>query len=116
MPCKIDDTSTTQRVRFTPTEIGPHSLNVKFGSEQMPGKIKLRIDIELFSSKGAPIKLMVNDTRFVTAYGDGLHHSLQDRVANFMIDTKEMEGDLKVRIEGRIFKIANKIFSLLCFN
>ncbi len=50
------------------------------------------------------MKLMVNDTRFVTAYGDGLHHSLQDKLATFMIDTKEMEGDLKVRIEGIIIK------------
>jgi len=55
------------------------------------------------------MKLMVNDTRFVTAYGEGLHHSLQDKLATFMIDTKEMEGDLKVRIEGII--IIKKIFS-----
>jgi hypothetical protein len=61
------------------------------------------------------MKLLVNDTRFVTAYGDGLHHSLQDKLATFMIDTKEMEGDLKVRIEGRIFKITNKKFKCSIF-
>jgi hypothetical protein len=50
------------------------------------------------------MKLMVNDTHFVTAYGDGLHHGLQNKVATFMIDTKEIEGDLKVRIEGIIIR------------
>lgn len=37
----------------------------------------------------------------ITAYGDGLHQSLQHKVASFLIDTKEMEGDLYVRIEGK---------------
>ncbi len=38
VPCKIDDTLTIKRVRFTPIEIGLHYLNVKYGSETVPGR------------------------------------------------------------------------------
>ena len=44
--------------------------------------------------------MMVNDARMVTAYGDGIHHALHEKAATFTIDTQEMQGDLKVRIEG----------------
>jgi hypothetical protein len=43
---------------------------------------------------------MVNDARLVTAYGDGIHHALHEKPATFTIDTQDMQGDLKVRIEG----------------
>ena len=43
---------------------------------------------------------MVNDARMVTAYGDGIHHALHEKAATFTVDTQEMQGDLKVRIEG----------------
>lgn len=46
--------------------------------------------------------MMVNDARVVTAYGDGIHHALHEKPATFMIDTQDMQGDLKVRIEGKI--------------
>jgi hypothetical protein len=38
VPCKIDDTLTIKRVRFTPIEIGSHYLNVKYGLEMVPGR------------------------------------------------------------------------------
>jgi len=38
VPCKIDDTLTIKRVHFTPIEIGLHYLNVKYGSETVPGR------------------------------------------------------------------------------
>ena len=44
---------------------------------------------------------MINDARVVTAYGDGIHHALHEKPATFMIDTQDMQGDLKVRIEGK---------------
>lgn len=44
---------------------------------------------------------MVKNIRMITAYGDGLHQSLQHKIAAFFIDTKEMKGDLYVRIEGK---------------
>jgi hypothetical protein len=51
--------------------------------------------------------MMVNDARLVTAYGDGIHHALHEKPAAFMIDTQDMQGDLKVRIEGMKNQINN---------
>lgn len=48
---------------------------------------------------------MVNDARLVTARGDGIHHALHEKPASFFIDTQDMQGDLKVRIEGMNAKI-----------
>ncbi|CAF3716192.1 unnamed protein product [Rotaria sordida] len=97
VPFKIDDASfrsTVKKVRFTPNETGVHYLNAKFGSEIIPG---------------TPIKMMVNDARLVTAYGDGIHHALHEKLATFMIDTQDMQGDLKVRIEGSNSVIKNTL-------
>jgi hypothetical protein len=64
--------------------------------------------MEIFvKKKGTPIKMMVNDARLVTAYGDGIHHALHEKPAAFMIDTQDMQGDLKVRIEGMKNQINN---------
>jgi hypothetical protein len=49
------------------------------------------------------MKMMVANTHIVTAYGDGIHHALQEKIAIFMIDTKDMHGDLKVRIDGKLY-------------
>ncbi len=51
VPYKIDDTLTIKRVRFTPIEIGLHCLNVKFGSDAIPGRIKFMINFQSFSFK-----------------------------------------------------------------
>ncbi|CAF4847370.1 unnamed protein product, partial [Rotaria sp. Silwood1] len=86
VPIKIDDILTIKKiVRFTPTEIGIHYLNAKFGSDIV---------------SGTPIQMMVNNTRIVTAYGDGIHYALHEKETTFMIDTKDMQGDLQVHIEG----------------
>ncbi|CAF1633249.1 unnamed protein product, partial [Adineta ricciae] len=97
VPLKVDDASsrsTVKKVRFTPNETGVHYLNAKFGAEIVPG---------------SPIKMMVNESRMVTAYGDGIHHALHEKPASFMIDTQEMHGDLKVRIEGPNSVIKNTL-------
>jgi len=54
--------------------------------------------------------MMVNSTRVITAYGDGLHYGLHEKVTTFMIDTKNMQGDLKIQIEGtnKILFLVNK--------
>ncbi|CAF3681830.1 unnamed protein product [Rotaria sp. Silwood1] len=86
VPIKIDDILTIKKIiRFTPTEIGLHYLNAKFGSDIV---------------SGTPIQMMVNNTRIVTAYGDGIHYALHEKETTFMIDTKDMQGDLQVHIEG----------------
>jgi hypothetical protein len=46
--------------------------------------------------------MMVNNPQIITAYGDGLHHALQEKLTTFMIDMKNMAGDLEVRIEGKM--------------
>ena len=57
--------------------------------------------------------MMVNNTRTITAYGDGIHHAVQDKPAIFMINTNDMQGDLKVRIDGKKKKnLLNKILFL----
>ena len=97
VPLKVDDASpksTSKKVRFTPNDIGVYYLNAKFGSEPVPG---------------TPIKMIVNDVRLVTACGDGIHHALHEKPATFYIDTQEMQGDLKVRIEGPNSVIKNTL-------
>jgi hypothetical protein len=112
VPLKIDDASprsTVKKVRFTPNETGVHYLNAKFGSEIVPGnELVFFLFTKIFvKKKGTPIKMMVNDARLVTAYGDGIHHALHEKPAAFMIDTQDMQGDLKVRIEGMKNQINN---------
>jgi filamin len=55
------------------------------------------------------MKIMVTNTRVITAYGDGLHHGLYDKLTTFMIDTKNMQGDLKIRIENSNSIIKNTL-------
>lgn len=38
VPCKIDELSKIKKIHFTPTEIGLYHLNVKFGSDTIPGR------------------------------------------------------------------------------
>ena len=94
--------SAAKRIRFTPNETGIHYLNAKFGSEVVPGEFSRVCNVVIsISIVGTPIKMMINDARVVTAYGDGIHHALHEKPATFMIDTQDMQGDLKVRIEGK---------------
>ncbi|CAF3415563.1 unnamed protein product, partial [Rotaria sp. Silwood2] len=94
VPIKIDDTLTIRKVRFTPTETGIHFLNVKFGSDIVPG---------------TPIQMMVNNAHIISAYGDGIHHALHEKETTFMIDTKDIQGDLQVHIEGSNSVIKNTL-------
>ncbi|CAF5187759.1 unnamed protein product, partial [Rotaria magnacalcarata] len=56
VPIKIDGTLKIKKIYFTPTEIGLHHLNAKFGFDIVPA---------------TPIQMMVNNMPIVTAYGDG---------------------------------------------
>lgn len=55
--------------------------------------------------------MLVNDVRVVTAYGDGIHRAVHEKPSTFTIDTQEMQGDLKVRIEGSCSKHLSKFSS-----
>lgn len=41
VPCKIDERSKIKRIRFTPNEIGLHHVDIKFGLDQVPGRIEV---------------------------------------------------------------------------
>ncbi|CAF0927406.1 unnamed protein product, partial [Didymodactylos carnosus] len=97
VPLKIEDStskSLIKKVRFQPNENGILYINAKIGSEAI---------------QGTPFKITVNDARSVTVHGEGLYHAQEDRPANFFIDTKDMQGDLKVRIEGPNSVIKNTL-------
>ncbi|CAF1050339.1 unnamed protein product [Adineta ricciae] len=105
LPCEIDDTTKVTKVRFTPTEPGIHTLNAKFGSDPIPG---------------VPMKISVHNTHMITAYGDGIHHAIQEKETTFMINTNEMQGDLQVYMEGpnsiihpTVDRISNNLIKIL---
>lgn len=86
VPCKIIDLSKNKRVFFTATQTGVHHLKVKLGSDLL---------------SGVPTEFSVKNSDSINVYGDGLERALQDKLAVFMIDTKDLKGDLTVRIEGK---------------
>ena len=92
VPCKIIDLSKSKRVFFTATQTGVHHLKVKLGTDLLPG---------------VPTEFLVKNSNSINAYGDGLERALQDKLAVFMIDTKDLKGDLIVRIEGETEQIEN---------
>lgn len=55
------------------------------------------------------MELIVNNTNIITASGDGLHSGIQDKLSTFMIDTKNLKGDLQIRIESLNFIIKNTL-------
>ena len=61
------------------------------------------------------MKITVHNTRIITAYGDGIHHAIQEKETTFMINTNEMQGDLQVYMEGKTKSEAfsNTIYSSL---
>lgn len=85
VPCKIIDQPKNKRVFFTATQTGLHRLKVRLGSDSLPG---------------TPVEFMVYSSRSINVYGDGLERALQDKLSVFMIDTKDLAGDLTIQIEG----------------
>ncbi len=58
--------------------------------------------------------MMVNNNHIITAYGDGIHHALHEKETTFMIDTKDIQGDLKVRVDGKACNfVERKFYSIL---
>lgn len=83
----MDEKLNMKKIRFIPTETGLHCLKVKYGSDTV---------------QGTPMEIMVQNSPMIIAYGDGIHHALYEKPATFIIDTKDMQGDLKVHIEGKL--------------
>ena len=49
---------------------------------------------------GCPIRQEIMEVPFITARGSGLEHGVVDRLADFIVDTKEERGELHADIQG----------------
>jgi filamin len=74
-----------KKIRIVPHEIGPHRIDILIGDEHIPG---------------SPFTINSIDARLPTAHGNGLHHGLEDRQAEFLIESQGLTGNLDVKIEG----------------
>jgi filamin len=72
-----DNSDGTYTVEYTPTEDGPHKVDVKYDGDSIPGTPK---DVNV---------LPKTDTGKVKAYGPGLESALTGQKAQFTVDTKE---------------------------
>ena len=90
-------------VFYQPTEVGPHSLDVRNNGEHV---------------QGSPFKFYAspNDEGKVYAYGPGLSHGVCGDSSNFVISTK---GDIANSIltpKKYILKPKLKVYLLFCAN
>lgn len=67
----------TYSVEYTPTEEGPHTIDVKYDGDSIPGTPK-KVDV-----------LPKTDTGKVKAFGPGLENVLTGVKAPFTVDTRE---------------------------
>ncbi len=72
-----DNGDGTYTVGYTPTEDGPHKVDVKYDGDSIPGTPK---DVNV---------LPKTDIGKVKAYGPGLESALTGQKAQFTVDTKE---------------------------
>ena len=76
-PTVKDNGDGTYNVEYTPTEEGPHKVDVKFDGDSIPGTPK-EVNV-----------LPKTDTGKVKAYGPGLEGALTGQKAQFTVDTRE---------------------------
>lgn len=76
-PIVKDNEDGTYAVEYTPTEEGPHTIDVKYDGDSIPGTPK---DVDV---------LPKTDTGKVKAYGPGLENALTGQKAQFTVDTRE---------------------------
>ena len=72
-----DNGDGTYAVEYTPTEDGPHQVDVKYDGDSIPGTPK-EVNV-----------LPKTDTGKVKAYGPGLEGALTGQKAQFTVDTRE---------------------------
>ena len=86
---KIEDNGNgTVKVKYQPTEIGLHTLEVAYNNQPI---------------QGSPFKFHVDavNAGHVTAYGPGLSHGIVGQPATFTIITKDAgAGGLSLAVEG----------------
>ncbi|XP_035238872.1 LOW QUALITY PROTEIN: filamin-A-like [Anguilla anguilla] len=87
-PDMVDNANGTLTVRYVPSELGLHHMDIRSNDSHIPG---------------SPLQFYVDyvDSGHVTAYGPGLIHGTVGKPAVFTVDTKEAgEGGLSLAIEG----------------
>ncbi|KAJ8396992.1 hypothetical protein AAFF_G00010460 [Aldrovandia affinis] len=87
-PDIVDNEDGTVTVRYAPSELGLHHMDIKSDKDHIPGS-PLQFYVDYVSSG------------HVTAYGPGLIHGEVNKPAVFTVDTKEAgEGGLSLAVEG----------------
>ncbi|XP_061114993.1 filamin-A-like isoform X2 [Conger conger] len=87
-PDILDNRDGTVNIRYAPTELGLHHMDIKSDDSHIPGS-PLQFYVDYVSSG------------HVTAYGPGLIHGAVGKPAVFTVDTTEAgEGGLSLAIEG----------------
>jgi filamin len=87
-PLIDDNHDGTVSIKYQPTEVGLHELDVFYQGQPIAG---------------SPFKFHVDQvqTGYVTAYGPGLSHGVCNEPSNFRIVTKDAgSGGLSVAVEG----------------
>ena len=96
MAARVEETIDGFAAKFTPTEAGPHSVQVMFAGQPVP-KSPFRVT----AVKDAAVVPMVSDPGKVKAFGPGLTTGKANTPASFTIDTREAgPGGLGLTIEG----------------
>ena len=97
-PCQVQESPEGFVAKFTPTEKGPHDIEVAFSGQPVP---KSPFTVEAVPKKGPVKKAPEGDASKVKAYGPGLEGGTANTPANFTIDTREAgPGGLGLTIEG----------------
>ena len=99
-PIVKDNGDGTYSVGYTPTEDGPHKVDVKYDGDSIPGTPK---DVNV---------LPKTDTGKVKAYGPGLESALTGQKAQFTVDTREA-GSVRI---AKICGILTGDFSVTLIN
>ncbi|XP_030049986.1 filamin-A isoform X2 [Microcaecilia unicolor] len=87
-PDITDNKDGTVTVRYSPSEVGLHEMDIKYDGMHIPG---------------SPLQFYVDyvNSGHVTAYGPGLIHGTVNKPAVFTVNTKDAgEGGLSLAIEG----------------
>ena len=54
----------------------------------------------IFVCSGCPVRQEIAAFSFATAQGDGLHHGVVDKPAEFLVDIRGEHGDLYTEVQG----------------
>ncbi|XP_047736004.1 filamin-A [Hyalella azteca] len=85
-------------VTFTPHEAIPHFVNITFNEEDVIGS-PFKCDVRELEPREVR-SIHRKESQMVTAKGEGLKKIVTGSFASFTVDTKGLEGDLDIRVDG----------------